>query len=82
MEVLVEYLLPLPSCIFSYPISLAHEIQAYIDPGTGSLVIQFAIGALAGGLVAIRVFWGRIRKWLGKTFSRSHAPDESDHVDK
>ncbi|MBI2832066.1 MAG: hypothetical protein HYX79_07400 [Chloroflexi bacterium] len=33
---------------------------AYVDPGTGSLVIQMAIGALVGGLVMVKVFWKRI----------------------
>lgn len=31
----------------------------YIDPGTGSVIIQVAIGALVGGLVVAKVFWKR-----------------------
>ena len=33
---------------------------AYLDPGTGSLIIQMAIGALVGGLLALKVFWKRV----------------------
>ena len=38
--------------------------QAYLDPGTGSIILQATIGAIAGALVAVRVFWHRIRSFL------------------
>jgi hypothetical protein len=31
-------------------------IHPYIDPGTGSIVLQAVIGALVGGLVAMKLF--------------------------
>jgi len=34
---------------------------AYIDPGSGSLVIQLIVGALVGAGITIRVYWLRIR---------------------
>lgn len=34
---------------------------AYLDPGTGSMILQSIIGILAGALVAIHVFWHRIK---------------------
>lgn len=39
---------------------------AYLDPGTGSLLIQAAIGALA----AITVFWGNLKVYVRSFFSR------------
>ncbi len=38
--------------------------QAYLDPGTGSIILQATIGAIAGALVAVRVFWHRIKSIL------------------
>jgi len=43
--------------------------RAYLDPGTGSYVLQIAIAALFGILFAIKLFWGRIKSFLGKLFS-------------
>ena len=38
--------------------------QAYIDPGTGSFILQMIIGGIAGAFVTIKLFWGRIRgRW-------------------
>ena len=37
------------------------DAYAYLDPGTGSLVIQTVIAALAAAAYAVRSYWGRIR---------------------
>ena len=34
--------------------------HAYLDPGTGSLVVQALIAGLAGSLLAIKMFWKNI----------------------
>lgn len=38
---------------------------AYIDPGTGSFVIQGIIAAVVGAGVVIKMFWHRIKGALG-----------------
>ena len=43
--------------------------DAYLDPGTGSLIIQMAIAGFVGGLVAVKIFWTRIRTFLRNLFS-------------
>jgi hypothetical protein len=35
-------------------------VYAYIDPGTGSLIIQIVIGGLIGAGVGIKIFWKKI----------------------
>jgi hypothetical protein len=37
---------------------------AYIEPGSGLMVIQVIIGIIAGGLVSIKLFWANIRNKL------------------
>jgi hypothetical protein len=32
----------------------------YLDPGTGSYIIQVVIGGILGGLSAIGIFWNRV----------------------
>jgi len=46
---------------------------AYFDPGTGSLLIQAAIG----GLAAITVFWGNLKVYARSLFSKGKV-DSSD----
>jgi len=40
----------------------------YIDPGTGSYVLQIAIAALVGVAFSVKVFWRKIATFLRKTF--------------
>ncbi len=42
---------------------------AYLDPGTGSIILQMVLGGVAGGLVVIRLYWARLKDWWspGKT---------------
>jgi len=54
------FLLPLPF----------ENISAYIDPGTGSLVIQVLIASFVGGLFAIKIFWGKVKAFLSNLFSK------------
>ena len=37
---------------------------AYIDPGTGSMVVQVLIGAFVGVGVAIKVYWYKLKEKL------------------
>ena len=37
----------------------------YLDPGSGSILIQLALAALLGLGVALRVSWGKIKGWFG-----------------
>jgi hypothetical protein len=47
----------------------------YLDPGSGSFLIQLLIAALLGLGVAIRASWGTIKKWFG---AKPKAEDEDE----
>lgn len=34
--------------------------QAYLDPGTGSYIIQVVMGGALGGMYLLKVYWKRI----------------------
>jgi hypothetical protein len=48
---------------------------AYLDPGSGSIIIQLAIAAILGLGVLIRSQWSRIKKLFGRKDADS---DETD----
>jgi hypothetical protein len=48
-----------------YCSSLVLSILGYIDPGTGSIIIQAIVAAVVGIGIALRLFWHRILKFLG-----------------
>ena len=48
---------------------------AYLDPGTGSIVIQAVVGGLLGGMLVVKLFWKKIVSLFkgGKTQTESRS---------
>jgi hypothetical protein len=51
---------------------------AYIDPGTGSMIIQILVATFAGALIATRTYWSKIKQFLG---GARNAAEEEGSVD-
>ena len=48
---------------------------AYIDPGTGSLILQAIAGGLAAVAVTAKLYWSRLKR----VFRRSPEDEASTH---
>ncbi|MHC5060962.1 MAG: hypothetical protein ACYTFK_07750 [Planctomycetota bacterium] len=44
--------------------------QAYIDPGTGSFIVQILLAGLVGASFAVGVFWSKIKSFFSRIFYR------------
>ncbi len=55
-------------------ISFASPAHAYLDPGTGSMLVQLLLGGVAGALVVGKLYWTHIKAF----FSRC-PPKNGDH---
>lgn len=63
-----------------FQITFPKRVFAYIDPGTGSYIIQILIATLLGVLFSIKLFWQRIRKFFTNIFSKDN--NNKNHVGK
>jgi hypothetical protein len=54
-------------------IAYSRPSLAYIDPGTGTLLLQALLGGTAGALIVGRMYWARIKDFVSSMFSRSPA---------
>jgi len=45
---------------------LTTNAYAYIDPGTGTIIIQAIVGALAAGAVTIKIYWYKLKAFFKK----------------
>lgn len=52
--------------------------RPYLDPGSGSFLIQLAIAALLGLGVAIRASWSTIKGWFGIKSKPAEDDDDTD----
>jgi hypothetical protein len=51
---------------------------AYIDPGSGSFIVQALLAAAAGAAVALHAYWKRIRRFLGLGGEEEREPPDDD----
>lgn len=65
-------LLGLLSFLFS------EKAHAYLDPGSGSYILQILIAALLGASVGVKIYWKRIKHMLRSTFSGGKGDEEGD----
>ena len=49
-----------------------HNAYAYLDPGTGSYILQMVIAGLLGAAFAIKMFWIRIKGFFVRMFARNN----------
>jgi len=48
--------------------SVSRDAHAYIDPGTGTILIQWLFGLAIAGLGAITLYWQRAKQYLSRRF--------------
>ncbi len=53
------------------------DAVAYLDPGTGSLLLQVILGGIAAVGVAIKLYWHKLRAALGIA-KKEETKDESN----
>ena len=50
------------------------DTQAYLDPGTGSMLLQVVLGGIAAVGVAIKLYWHKLRAAFG--MARKEDPED------
>jgi hypothetical protein len=50
----------------------------YLDPGSGSFIIQILIAAILGLGVAVRASWSRIKGFFGRKHSKEEETGSDD----
>jgi hypothetical protein len=50
----------------------------YIDPGTGSIIIQVLVGSFVAGLAMMGVYRMRVKSFFTRLFSRQKQDNEGD----
>ncbi len=54
------------ACCLLFPL----RAYSYIDPGTGSYIFQIIIAAFVALSFAVKVYWLKIKKFLGRLFAK------------
>ena len=71
--------LALFALVLAVVLSFDAPAYAYLDPGTGSMILQVLLGGVAGMLVIGKLYWHRLKEILG---IRSSKDTDLDSVSK
>jgi hypothetical protein len=71
----VYHLLGLIAVAVALMLSFPRSAHAYVDPGTGSYVLQIIIASIAAATFTLKLYWGRIRAYF------SSAPPEEENTE-
>jgi len=63
-----KYFLHLSIIIF---FTLTNSANAYLDPGTGSIILQAILGFIAASLATLSFYWGKVKLFLNKIFKKN-----------
>ena len=63
---------------------IAGDAHAYLDPGTGSAILQGVLAALAALVVTAKLYWHRLLRLfgIGKKKNSDHQPNMSNDSKK
>lgn len=57
--------------------TVSNPVYAYLDPGTGSMIVQGLLAGIAMSLMAIKMYWQKLLGLFNSIF-RKNAPETSD----
>lgn len=59
----------------AFPLSNA---WAYLDPGTGSFILQMLLGGIAGMMVVGRLYWTKLKLAVSRVLSGKPAGEDAE----
>jgi hypothetical protein len=68
--------------VFSFTTALlgfllsAGQAEAYLDPGSGSMIVQAILAVIAAASVTIGIFWQRLRAFFKSIFGKAGKNDK------
>lgn len=65
-------------CLAGYFLLSASDAHAgYLDPATGSLIIQMLVGAVLGAALTVKMWWYRLKEMFSRVLGNAPSTAES-----
>jgi len=58
-----------------FTLTTASSSHAYLDPGSGSYILQLVLAAFFGALFTMKVFWSRIKSFFNPKKDSDEKPN-------
>jgi hypothetical protein len=65
--------------VILFLIGMEDPALAYLDPGTGSMILQLLLGGIAGAMVILKLYWRRfVGLFRGNSSEDTKSPSSQD----
>ena len=68
-------------CLIAYSLLAPNAAHAYLDPASGSMILQITIGAIAGAALMVKMWWSKAMALFARVFSGARSSNENPHDD-
>ena len=72
----MKYIIRFAAISGLFVVFFSHNAYAYLDPGSGSFILQIAIAAIVGGLFVVKLYFNKIKTFLKKAWSKGENDNE------
>ncbi len=62
-------------------VGIASPAYAYLDPGTGSMLVQMLLGGVAGAMVIGKLYWHQVKAFFGLGTENNSDQEPASHND-
>lgn len=62
-------------------VGITSPAYAYLDPGTGSMLVQMLLGGVAGALVVGKLYWHQVKAFFGRGPQKNSGQEPSPPSD-
>ena len=71
----------IPALALYFIMMLTMPAHAYLDPGTGSMLLQLLLGGVVGLLTILKLYWHKIKSIFGKGDEPESQPESTTGED-
>jgi len=62
-------------------VGMTSPAYAYLDPGTGSMLVQMLLGGVAGAMVIGKLYWQQVKAFFGRRPPENSDREPASHSD-
>lgn len=62
-------------------VGVTSPAYAYLDPGTGSMLVQMLLGGVAGAMVIGKLYWQQVKAFFGRRPLENSDQEPASHSD-
>ncbi len=62
-------------------VGVTSPAYAYLDPGTGSMLVQMLLGGVAGAMVIGKLYWHQVKAFFGLGTEKNSDQEPASHND-